>query len=97
MHHITSKNNSEMPEMKFILWVAYDITWFGLGGLSLLNTLFQNVDEIEKVIIFLMFMGMGIFRMIKMYHTNEEKRLNNEQLKLDIEKRKREMNKRSKQ
>lgn len=85
MHSLSSSKRSEMPEIKFIAWIIFDVTWVGLGGVSLLNTFFASVNEIEKIIIFLMFIGMGIFRMIKMHHMNEEKRLNNQQKKIEIE------------
>jgi hypothetical protein len=93
MHSVGYSKRSEMPEIKFIAWIIFDVTWVGLGGVSLLNTFFASVDQFEKIVIFLMFIAMGIFRMIKMHHSNEEKRLTNEQLKLDIKKQKREMDK----
>lgn len=88
MHVADNKNESiwKMPETVKILWTFFDITWVGLGGVSLLNTFFQSVNEVEKMIVFLMFVAMGIFRMIKMHHMNEEKRLNNQHKKIEIEK-----------
>lgn len=91
MHSAGYSKRSEMPEIKLIAWIIFDVTWVGLGGISLLNTVLTATNEVEKIIIFLMFVAMGVFRMIKMHHSNEEKRLTNEQLKLDIKRRKKEM------
>lgn len=91
MHSVGYSKRSEMPETVKILWLVFDVTWLGLGGISFLNTFLAYVNDIERLIVFLLFICMGIFRLIKMHHSNEEKRLANEDKRLDIEKKRREL------
>lgn len=88
MHLIDNSNEhiTKMPEVKLILWIVYDVTWAGMGVVSFLNTIWLNVNEAEKIIIFLLFVIMGVYRIINLHHETEKKRLDNQQKKIEIDK-----------
>lgn len=88
MHVINRENEHiwKMPEVKFILWLVYDITWIGLGGVSLVNVFWENVNDIEKIVIFLLFAIMAIYRIAGLHQDIKKKRLDNEARRIEIEK-----------
>ena len=93
MHTVSYKEELKMPETKLILWIVYDIFMFGTGGISLLNSFLANVDNAEKVVIFLIFATMGLYRIRILHHSSKRKRLENEEFEAIIKERKEKMNK----
>lgn len=85
MHSIDYKEQFKMPETKLILWIVYDIFMVGFGGISLLNSFMVHVNDVEKVIIFLLFLTMGLYRIRILHHASKRKKLENESLEMDNE------------
>lgn len=83
MHSVRYKEKFEMPETKIILWIVYDIFMVGFGGISLLNSFMLHVSDVERVIVFLVFLTMGLYRIRILHHTSKRKKLENESMQMD--------------
>lgn len=83
MHSIRYKEELKMPETKIILWIIYDIFMVGFGGISFLNSFMVHVSDIERIIVFLVFLTMGLYRIRILHHTSKRKKLENESLEMD--------------
>lgn len=95
MHSVSYQEKSKMPETKLILWFVYDVFLVGFGGITLLNSLFVHIADIERIIVFMIFATMGIYRIRILHHSSKRKRLENEELEATIRERKEKLNKKN--
>lgn len=86
-----SIQDKRMQEGKLILWLIYDIFTVGMGSVSLLNSFLIQVNDAEKIIVFLLFVTMAGYRIRILHHASKRKRLENKEYELEIEERKRKL------
>ena len=84
MHHHNINNNSKVSEIKVIMWLFYDVTMLGVGGYTLVNTFADNVNMVEKIVLFLASMIFFAYRIYILHLDAEKKRMDNREQKREI-------------
>lgn len=85
------KSGDKMPEIKFITWLVYDVTMFGVGGYSLSISFLESVSIVEKLLILICFLIFFIYRISILHLEREKKKMDNELQRVELEERKKKL------
>jgi hypothetical protein len=84
MYYYNTDNNNKVPEIKVIMWLFYDITMLGMGGYTFANFFIDNVNIIEKTILFMASMVFFGYRIYILHLDAEKKKMDNKSQRHDL-------------
>lgn len=80
-----------MPEIKAIVWLFYDITMLGVGGYTFANTFAENVNVVEKILLFIASMIFFIYRITILHEDRRKKKIENDHADIDLDERRKKL------